>query len=414
MKFTHPSAKALHDRVKAAAALCPSKPHLPVLGAVRLIAGKRVRVQATDLDNSCELLLPDATTSSPGEVVVASKALLAALKAAGRGAVTVFTTDGGGLVVRSEALGESWSPTIDPAEYPLIGAEDSNDEFEVVDAVELREMLAGTVPFAYRQPDRPNLTGVYFDEHGAVGCDEHRLGMNGWKGDPFKTLLDTTINGNGCALLAKTLVGARQAMIRVEGSAVCVWTSAGKVWTRKVDAEYPEYQKVLQRDAPPHLRVNAAALRQALDGALPSQLVRVLRRDRERADRPARRAHRQAGVRDQPSPRRAARRAWVVLARRPVRVRGPDVVRRSRRRREVAPRAQPARDGVRRPAARVPRDLPCELQEGRHESVDGRGSGPAAPTGRSPVGARRRCGGVTLGRRARRATSSPACSRTAP
>jgi DNA-binding transcriptional MerR regulator len=125
-------------------------------------------------------------------------------------------------------------------------------------------------------PGLPMLTGVLLDaEDGAVrlaATDRYRLAVS--------TVDGASIEGAAASVLLPVALvdellsagGTGPATVRVEGDEIAVETSSGTVRGRRLDAEFPDYRRVLRSDGGQRVDVDVATLRAEL-AAAPTRTV---------------------------------------------------------------------------------------------------------------------------------------------
>ncbi len=162
--------------------IIPSKPCLPVLGAVRLTAQDgTLTATATDLDQTATYRFQNATTDGTGTVILPLTALKELTKGADRENV-MFRTDGQQVLVTNHVGGHSIQFTLnsmDPAEWP--------EPFKPVPckpAEGFLETYRRLLPFASTDETRYALTNVFIDVQGKsdkpvcmVSTDGRRLSV---------------------------------------------------------------------------------------------------------------------------------------------------------------------------------------------------------------------------------------------
>ena len=135
----------------------------------------------------------------------------------------------------------------------------------LLDALRAVRFAVGT------DPELPMLTGVLLDADAdavrLAATDRYRLAVSAiepaeLEGAAASVLLPLDLVDR---LLASDAAGP--VAVRLQGDDVVVETSGGTVAGRRVDAEFPDYHRVLRTGSAHHLDVDAAALRAELAGA---------------------------------------------------------------------------------------------------------------------------------------------------
>lgn len=117
-------------------------------------------------------------------------------------------------------------------------------------------------------PGLPMLTGVLLDaEDGAVrlaATDRYRLAVSAVDGASVDGVAASALLPVALVDEVLTAGGTGPATVRVDGDEITVETGGGTVSGRRVDAEFPDYRRVLRTDSAHRVDVDAATLRAEL------------------------------------------------------------------------------------------------------------------------------------------------------
>lgn len=259
--------KALKSAVAMAAALVSGKSTIPLLQCLRLISGgKTLDVQATDLDN---YISESLTVEGQGafDAAVNAQALLNVLRKSTAEHVGLVA-DGAGLIVALPS-GNVKLPGLNVADWPL--PDGKGESALVADAKGFLSALQAVAHAMSKDETRYYLNGTFLHvTDGAlhlVAIDGHQLarvavpGVLGLEGAasvivPFKA----------CQLLARGF-GAQ--------AAGKLFITLGKAWSdfsmgnlrmisKMIDGTFPDYLRVIPRNAPHFVRLDGRELLQAV------------------------------------------------------------------------------------------------------------------------------------------------------
>jgi DNA polymerase-3 subunit beta len=245
-----------------------SRNTLPILANVLLeTEDDRLKLTATDLDTAIRCVIPAAVAENGATAVPAH--LLADVVSKLPDAPVTLEAQDGKVAVR---CGKSDYTILSlPAEdYPVVP--------EVTDGVELtlpqgtlKEMLHMTTFAASKEETRSLLMGVLFEARGShltlVATDTHRLA---WKQSPIGQELSTPISA---VVPAKPLVELERVLkdssdemvhVRVSNSQAQFETSDVTLVSRLLDGQFPNYDKVIPKNAERKIHFDRAQLLNAV------------------------------------------------------------------------------------------------------------------------------------------------------
>ena len=238
---------------------------LPILqGLLCEVEGGTLRVTGTDTEVTVRTSA-DVEVLSEGRTVIPARLASEAVRKLPPGAVTVEAADGEVEITGSGPRFKLRELKVD--DFPEITDPDLGAGADV-DGSELLEAISQVGVAASTDEARPTLTGVLFegeDDHlRVVATDSYRLAVRDLNGVapsdtslvPYRALreLSRTI-GDGKWNMA---FGSREARFR---------SDLGSVTVRLIEAAFPNYRQLLPEGYPYHLKVDKAALQEAVGRA---------------------------------------------------------------------------------------------------------------------------------------------------
>jgi len=232
------------------------KTTIPILNNILLSAGNnKVRMVATDREIGL-IADYDATVTVPGEITVAARKLSEMLR------------EIEGDVVDFKKLDNNWvNITCDKVVYRIPGIS-ANDYPEVVEEVDdgffrmksdiFKEMISKTAFAISTDEMRPGLNGVYFEckagKVGMVATDGHRLSIItmdiGDEDSIHADIAGIIIPRKGVSEIRKLVEDGNDYIeMAIRDGRACVFRKDSTILrVMLIDAEYPDYRKVMPRD----------------------------------------------------------------------------------------------------------------------------------------------------------------------
>jgi len=238
----------LADAVAWAARTLPSRPSLPVLAGLVLVAEESTLVLSSfDYEVSARVTI-DADVSEPGTALVSGR-LLADIARAMPAAPVVFEQDGTRMAI---SCGRSTFalPTLPVEDYPQLPA---MPETTGALAGDLFAEAVGQVAIAAGRDDTlPTLTGIRMEFDGSrivlAATDRYRLAVRELDWSPALPKFESAvlIPARNLADTAKSMAGAETVSIAVSEEGLVGFEADGKrTTTRLLDGEFPKYRSLL-------------------------------------------------------------------------------------------------------------------------------------------------------------------------
>jgi len=238
----------LADAVAWAARTLPSRPSLPVLAGLVLVAEESTLVLSSfDYEVSARVTI-DADVSEPGTALVSGR-LLADIARAMPAAPVVFEQDGTRMAI---TCGRSTFalPTLPVEDYPQLPA---MPETTGALAGDLFAEAIGQVAIAAGRDDTlPTLTGIRVEFDGSrivlAATDRYRLAVRELEWSPALPKFESAvlIPARNLADTAKSMAGADTVSIAVSDEGLVGFEADGKrTTTRLLDGEFPKYRSLL-------------------------------------------------------------------------------------------------------------------------------------------------------------------------
>lgn len=231
-----------------------SRNTLPILANVLLETEEgRLRLTATDLDTAIRCVVP-AKIAENGATAVPAHLLSDVVSKLPDASVTIEHHPNaeltGGLVSVRCGKSEYTILSLPAEDYPAVPKVTEGVEFSLSQGT-LKEMLQMTTFAAVKEETRSLLMGVLFEAHGnhltLVATDTHRLAK---KEAAIGTEIETPVSA---VIPAKPLIELQRLLkdndtpvtIRIAGSQVQFETGSVLLVSRLIDAQFPNYQKVI-------------------------------------------------------------------------------------------------------------------------------------------------------------------------
>ena len=241
---------------------------LPVLGNVLLNATKRnVKLTATDLEVELQAQV-NVTVSEPGDITLPARKLLDICRTLPEGAELDISVKQERALVRSGKSRFTLS-TLPATEFPAIDKLKNPRKFSVTQK-DLHNLIERT-SFAMAQQDvRYYLNGLMLEPGAgvlrAVATDGHRLALCELQADVGEDVEQQVIvPRKGVQELHRLLDEADSpAQIEIGTNHIRVTTDQLRFTSKLIDGRFPDYQRVIPKNADKRLTINRDLLRQAL------------------------------------------------------------------------------------------------------------------------------------------------------
>lgn len=268
------------NALSRAAAIAGTRSSMPVLACVKLVVDDfGGRVIATDLEISYETYLEhDGEGDLDGlqtlTLCLPAKLLHDVVKAVPVSDVCLEIEDN--QVTISGGTATFTLAPVEPDDYPDL-PEVKGEQFDLT-ASSLVEILQDVAYAQSKQADKHNLCGCNIkiepnDEEElfitAAATDGHRLALSSipLQGDPRPVPVDLAkgviISTKGVAEICKTK-GNAPVVLCIAGNNLCIATDSEKLYIRLIDAEYPDYNRVIPQNHPHQIELKREALIDAL------------------------------------------------------------------------------------------------------------------------------------------------------
>ena len=234
---------------------------LQVLSGLRLsLVGGQLEVTGSDLDLTISVTVPvDGDTD--GKTIIPAKLAVDIVRSLDDGRVDIATENGQATI----SLGRSdfTVQLMAAEEWPQL-SEPSGEVFTVA-ASELADGLGQVVKAASKDDSRPILTGVLLAAEGTglrmVSTDSYRLAMRDLPGTSVlaegKHVL---VPSRALAEVSRMIAGQSEITVTLGEHDVSFTTSFGRLTTRLIEGEFPNYRGLIPTSQPNRLVVSRAAL----------------------------------------------------------------------------------------------------------------------------------------------------------
>lgn len=239
---------------------------LPVLSCIVFIAEKNtITIQATNLEVGVELTL-EGLVKTPGTVAIPTTVLKETISTLpSSGTITLQCTNQT-LKVLSES-GTSTIKTLSPEDFPNPPSPEEKKTNTSIPGNTLKNLITSVVSYASTSTVRPELSSVLLKAQGgtiiAVATDSFRLAekkaSTTTQTNPFSIL----VPAKNIQSIIDTIPDETVQIIADDHQCSLVW-EAGRVTTRLVAAEYPDYVQII----PKTFVTNATVLKKDFESSL--------------------------------------------------------------------------------------------------------------------------------------------------
>ncbi len=239
------------SKLETVSSAVASKTVKPVLSGIlfRVVDEKKIELVATDLETSIKTFIKPVTLDGDGAFVVEAKVLLEIARSLSEGTIS-FNIEENNLIIE---MGQSYFtlPTMDASEFPEISPTEGGIKLET-SVTNLELMIERSIFCAAKDEFMRNLNGIYWElEDGylrLVGADGFRLAL-------VEKKIDTDVEDHFLLSLKsmKDLqtsiknASSDKMLIEYDGSRVGFYFNDTEMIARVVDAEFPDYKKVLPK-----------------------------------------------------------------------------------------------------------------------------------------------------------------------
>lgn len=229
---------------------------LPVLSNVLISLDKNtISLTGTDLEVEVvgKAVLVEGTDIEPGEVTVPARKLMDICKSLPDHAEIKFTEDDGGRMVVTSGKSRFTLSTLPAAEFPSVDESVGGVEFQIP-ASGLKGLIDNTAFAMAHQDVRYYLNGMLWEATTgglrAVATDGHRLAMS-TRSMPFSIpeKIQAIIPRKGVMELSRILSEDEDVVVSLGSNHVRIKGSDFLFTSKLVDGAYPDYERVLPREA---------------------------------------------------------------------------------------------------------------------------------------------------------------------
>jgi DNA polymerase-3 subunit beta len=263
--------EGLLSACQLASAAIPARDVKPILKNLKAIADDgRCTLMATDMEVGIRLDVQGLTILEPGEAILPAAKLLAILREARDGELTI-EADPSACQVKGPSL-EFEMPSEDPTQYPDLPTF-AEDKFHEITSGSLREMIRRTVFATADETARYSMTGVLWelDENVAklVATDGRRLALA--QGTATAHGGHTTkgqapvVPTKAMNLLERNLQDDEETVkICLRPNEVLFRTERAVVYSRLVEGRFPDYKQVMPKKQGTRVVLQAAPFQAAV------------------------------------------------------------------------------------------------------------------------------------------------------
>jgi DNA polymerase III subunit beta len=251
--------EVLLDGIQRTLGIVEKKTTMPILSNILLTAsGDGLRIIATDRDI---WLTADyeAKVKGKGEITVNARKLYEIVREIEGENVSIKVAENNWVFVTCEKV-VFRIPGIPASEFPQIAHEDGKG-FITIGGDALKEMIHKTYFAISVDEMRPSLNGAYFEiEKGTVkmvATDGHRLSLSTRDIEGGKSLKGVIIPRKGIGELRKIIEDTVESVELLVKDSMCVVKVKNITFRMNlIDAEYPDYKKVIPKDKSTEVQVD--------------------------------------------------------------------------------------------------------------------------------------------------------------
>ena len=263
MKFSILQSDLL-DALQVMSGVVPSKSTTPVLENVLFdLEGEALKLTGTDLEVSITTTVSPRQTDAGGSLALPAKVITEMMRSLPDIPVH-FESDENNRVVITTEKGRYQISGIAKENYPEIPAMAEARSIDLENKV-LRRMLSKTIFAVSSEELRPALMGVFIqmmaDEFRMVATDGHRLSKILDKNFQYnESPVRMIVPPKAVQIALRNLDQEGTTKLLIEENGLSFVFDGTTLYTRLVDGEYPDYERVIPRDNDKKLIVNKSAL----------------------------------------------------------------------------------------------------------------------------------------------------------
>ena len=247
-----------------------NKSTMDSLEGVRITAREdnTVTLEATDLKTSVKCTAKGVNVLEPGVAVLKASTFGDMLKKTSAQTFTLETGDSRGLLNAGKS--KSRFPVIPPETFPNIPESGGAEDICTLQASDLGRLINEGSAAASAPSDFPKYLGTCLLRTSdniimAVSTDGKRLARSKRSCDPVQKKEDLLLPSAATKDLAKIFTGDNNVKIRADGSTVWFCLEDSEFSVRRVEASFPNFERILNNDCKTSLKISRDELIQALD-----------------------------------------------------------------------------------------------------------------------------------------------------
>lgn len=249
MHLTIPKSKLASALTRAVAAACAGKTTQPVLECVKIDAGRKLTIQATDLALAVEAVV-DAKIAKHGAICLHGKELLARVSALPDGDVTIETQDTIALLSSAGSKRKFRMPGLSAEDYPSLPGIATGTKRLSIASEALAGLIDETFASVSQDTTRPHLNSALLEvENGLVrmvSTDGHRLSLAERAEDEAAGhVLSTLVPRAALRTIRRLCDEGERLALYVGPRHLHADTGTCTFSTSLVDAQFPPYRQVI-------------------------------------------------------------------------------------------------------------------------------------------------------------------------
>jgi len=259
MKFTI-SQKRLLDALQIVSGVVPARSTTPILETILFELGDNsLKITGTDLEVSISTTIDPDVTETPGSIALPAKVIIETIRALPDIPVHFDVTENQKATITTDKGFYQISGFLKD-NFPQLESSTGGQELEVDNSI-LHRMFSKTIFAVSSEELRPSLMGVYLqvmpDEFRMVSTDGHRLSkvINSsisFAGQPMNMIIPP----KAVQTALKNLTGPGNTSLFIDENSLSFQFNNTTLYTRLVEGEYPDYEKVIPRDNNKSMIVN--------------------------------------------------------------------------------------------------------------------------------------------------------------
>lgn len=256
--------KDLLDGLQKVSGVVPSKSPTPVLENILFeLEGKSLKITGTDLEVSVTTEVTPKTVEKTGSVAVPARVLTEMMRSLPDIPIAFELDDNNRIGITTDR-GFYKVAGISKENYPEIPSL-GEDHTIKMDNQKLRRMLSKTIFAVSSDELRPALMGVFIqlleDEFRMVATDGHRLSKILDKNfPPVESSIKMIVPPKAVQIALKQMDAEGFTQLRMDDRGLSLSFGKTTLFTRLVEGQYPDYERVIPRDNEKKLVVNKSLL----------------------------------------------------------------------------------------------------------------------------------------------------------